>query len=141
MGLQAISQTTYEEETRIETIVNQEGDTLVQMKLADAKIILSELLDKDIVDSLLLTYQKNDSLKNITITIQLNKINDLIKKNVNHILIDTNNKLIIKNKGNEISLLNNTIKQQKREIIKQKVLKIIGFTIAVVLPILVLLIL
>ena len=41
--------------------------------------------------------------------------------------------LFIKDK--EITDLNDTIKKQKKEILKQKILKLIGFTAAVVLPI------
>lgn len=123
---------------RVQTVVNQQGDTLIQMSLADAKFILSDLLDKQVVDSLLTTYQVSDSLQNITISLQLEKIRLLAEKNKNLVSINDNNQLIINNKDAEILLLNDTIKKQKREILKQKILKVIGFSAAIVLPITVL---
>jgi hypothetical protein len=50
-----------------------------------------------------------------------------------------NQKLIVSNKDKEIVILNDIIKKQKKEIRKQKVLKIMGFSAAVILPITVLL--
>ena len=111
------------------------------MNLADARVILTDLLQKRVLDSLLLTYKKNDSLKDVSISIQYEKIKDLIEKNNNEIFINNNNQVIINNKDSEIVLLNKTIKEQKSEILKQKVLKIIGFTTSVVLPIVVLILL
>jgi len=43
--------------------------------------------------------------------------------------------VVISNKDREIVLKDNIIKQQKKEIRKQKVLKIIGFSGAIILPI------
>ena len=42
---------------------------------------------------------------------------------------------IIKNKDTEISYKDMIIKQQKKEIRKQKVLKIVGFSSAIILPV------
>ena len=63
------------------------------------------------------------------------------EKNKNQTIINDGNLAIIANKDSEISLLNNTIKKQSKEIKKQKFLKIIGFTAAVVLPIVILIVL
>lgn len=108
------------------------------MSLADAKFILTDLLDKQVGDSLIHAYQVSDSLQNVTITLQLDKIRLLAEKNNNLVSINDNNQLIINNKDAEILLLNDTIKKQKREILKQKILKVIGFSAAIALPITVL---
>jgi hypothetical protein len=109
------------------------------MTLADAKIILTDLLDKQVMDSLITSYQLNDSLQGVTIDLQLEKIRILVEKNNNQLLINDNNQLIINNKDAEIVLLNDIIKKQKREILKQKILKVVGFSAAIILPITVLL--
>ena len=114
------------------------NDTLIQFKLEDARFILTNVLEKEILDSLVKEYQISDSLKDVRINLQDSVIKDLTLKSSiqNDVIIYTNE--IILNKNKEIAILNNVIKQQKKEIRKQKVLKIIGFTAAVVLPILVL---
>ncbi len=105
------------------------------MSLADAKIILNDILDKPFADSILNVYIMRDSLNTSSIILQKEEIKTLKEKGVNLEMIKTNNEKIILNKDKEISDLNDVIKKQKREIFKQKVLKIIGFTAAVALPI------
>lgn len=124
---------------RIQTVINSKGDTLIQMTLADAKFILTDLLDKQVMDSLITSYQLNDSLQGVTIDLQLEKIRVLVEKNDNQLSINNNNQLIINNKDAEILLLNDIIKKQKRAILKQKILKVVGFSAAIILPITVLL--
>ena len=53
-------------------------------------------------------------------------------------MIDNFNEILVNNEK-EKELLNLTIKQQKKEIKKQKFLKIVGFSAAIILPILTLL--
>ena len=120
---------------RVKTVVNSVGDTLIEMSLADAKIILADIIDKQIADSMLLVYEFRDSISQNTIQIQLKQIKILKEKVVNCETIITNLNEMLSNKAKEIDLLNETIKKQKREIRKQKILKIIGFTSAVVLPV------
>ena len=120
---------------RVKTVVNSVGDTLIEMSLADAKIILADIIDKQIADSMLLVYEFRDSISQNTIQIQLKQIKILKEKVVNCETIITNLNEMLSNKDKEIDLLNETIKKQKREIRKQKILKIIGFTSAVVLPV------
>jgi hypothetical protein len=48
---------------------------------------------------------------------------------------------VIENKDKEITLLNDVVKQQKKEIIKQKLLKLGGFSGAIILPVITALIL
>lgn len=120
---------------RVKTVVNSVGDTLIEMSLADAKIILADIIDKQIADSMLSVYEFRDSISQNTIQIQLKQIKILKEKVVNCETIITNLNEMLSNKDKEIDLLNETIKKQKREIRKQKILKIIGFTSAVVLPV------
>lgn len=105
------------------------------MTLADAKIVLSDLYNKQISDSLIEVYVSREKINSSTISLLKTDI-DLYKKKCSNLdLIINNDTKIISNKDTEISLLNETIKTQKKEIRKQKVLKIMGFTAAVVLPI------
>ncbi len=133
MVLPTHSQTT--SKLRAQAVINSAGDTLIQLKLADAKIILNDVLDKQVSDSMLTVYLKRDSLNSSTILFQKKEIVDLVSKTTNLELIIDNDKQLVSNKDKELTILNEIIKKQKKEIIKQKVLKIIGFTAAVVLPI------
>jgi hypothetical protein len=120
-------------------LITIKGDTLIQMSLADSKIILADVLDKKITDSLLIEYGKRDKYKSDIIDIQKFKINFLNDK-VDNLNIMTNNyKTMIDDKDREVELLNWVIKKQEKEIAKQKILKILGFSGAIILPITVLL--
>ena len=125
----------------IKTIVNSQGDTLIMMRLDDAKVILSDLMEFRFVDSLLSIYKLRDSLKTSTIVMQKDVIDKLIQKSNNQDTQLTNFQSILSNKDQEITLKEDVIKAQKKEILKQKVLKIIGFAGSVVLPIITLIIL
>jgi len=133
------SQTTYK--ARVEVLVNSNGDTVLQMSLEDAKTIFKDLLEKQISDSLIFEYVKMDSAKNLSITLLKKDIEKLTTKasNLNEIIF--NNDKIIGNKSVENGLLNEEIVKLKKEVRKQKFLKIIGYTGSVVLPIAVLLLL
>jgi hypothetical protein len=133
--LQSHCQNTSKKELRVQTLINSKGDTIIQMSLEDAKLLLNDVLEKQVVDSILDVYILRDSIHTSTIELQLSDIEKLVKKNSNSELAFKNLQLVISNKDMEMDFLNDTIKQQKREIRKQKVLKIIGFTSAVVLPI------
>jgi hypothetical protein len=111
------------------------------MSLEDAKTIFKDLLEKQISDSLIFEYVKMDSAKNLSITLLKKDIEKLTTKasNLNEIIF--NNDKIIGNKSVENGLLNEEIVKLKKEVRKQKFLKIIGYTGSVVLPIAVLLLL
>jgi DNA-directed RNA polymerase len=109
------------------------------MNLEDARIILSDLMEYEIVDSLLMTYKEKDSLNTTTITLQKDIIVKLTKKSTNQEIQISNFETILANKNKELLLKEDTLKQQKKEIRKQKFLKIIGFTGSIILPILTLL--
>ena len=125
----------------VKTTVNENGDTLVIMNLEDAKIILSDLMEYEVVDSLLTIYKEKDSLNTQTITLQKDVIVKLTKKSQNLELQVSNFQSILDNKNTEIELKEDTIKNMKKEIRKQKVLKFFGFTGSIILPIITLLIL
>lgn len=120
---------------RVKTVVNTYGDTLIEMSLSDARLILTDIIDKQVSDNIISVYEFRDSLNKSTIQIQLTQINILKEKVKNcETVIKNLNEMLI-NKEKEIALLNETIIRQKREIRKQKILKIIGFTSAVILPV------
>lgn len=126
-------------EPRVQTVINQKGDTLIQLKLSDAKLILAEVLDKEVADSLVNVYMFRDSLNKSTIELQVKEIRALQQKGFNYNQQVANLEKIVGNKDEELEKLNEIIKFQKKEIRKQKRLKTLGFVGAIVLPILVLL--
>jgi hypothetical protein len=132
MALQVHSQTI---SPRVQTLVNSKGDTLIQMTLADAKIVLADVLGKQYSDSLVSVYTDRDSLQNNIIILQKEELLLMSEKFNNQKTIADNLNQVLANKDTEIALLNDTIKKQKKEIRKQKFLKVLGFTAAVVLPI------
>ena len=138
MVLPALSQTISKGEVR--TIVDN-GDTLVIMNLEDAKVILNDLLEYEIADSLLTVYKEKDSLNTNTITLQKEVIFKLMEKSDNQQSQIDNFQQILDNKNSELGMKEDTIKQQKKELRKQKFLKFLGFGGSVILPIIAILIL
>lgn len=132
MMLPMFSQTIF---PRVQTLINSKGDTLIQLKLADAKIILGDLLHKQINDSIIKVYTIRDSVQKNTIYLQKTAIELITTKYNNELTINQNLSKVLENNDKEVKILNEIIKEQKKEIRKQKVLKIIGFTAAVILPI------
>jgi len=139
MTLPTLSQTISKGEVR--TIIDDSGDTLVIMNLEDAKLILNDLLEYEIADSILTVYKEKDTLNSKTITLQKEVIFKLMEKSENQEIQIDNFQQILDNKNIEIGLKEDTIKQQKKEIRKQKFLKFLGFGGSVILPIIAILIL
>ena len=125
----------------VKTIINENGDTLGMMNLEDARVILNDLLEYEIVDSLITVYKEKDSLNTNTIILQKDIIVKLTQKSENQSVQINNFQSILDNKDQELLLQEDIIKQQKKEIRKQKLLKILGFTGSVILPIITLLVL
>lgn len=123
---------------RVRSYVDINGDTLIEMTLADAKVVLNELLLKQVADSIINVYIQRDSVNTSIVTLQRSEINLLLQKNINDSLIIKNLNSVVINNGGEIALLNDTIKKQKREILKQKILKVIGGSMAVIVPVIIL---
>ena len=136
MVLPVHSQTTSTEE-RIKSFVNTKGDTMVVMSYEDAKLLLNDVLYYEYVDSLYHEYKGRDSLNANTIAIQKNILDVYAQKVTNFEVMNTNLNSVITNKDTELLLKDDIIKQQKKEIRKQKRLKILGFIGSVVLPIVV----
>lgn len=125
----------------VKTFVNERGDTLIAMRIDDAKLILTDVLNYQIADSIIKQYEFKDIENNKVILLQKEVIVKLTEKSENQSKqIELLNQ-IIGNKDTEVTLLNNIITDQKREIRKQKTLKIIGFSGSVILPILAVLLL
>jgi len=125
----------------IKTYINHEGDTLIILPLDDAKIILSDLLQYEITDSILEIYKERDSLNLNTITLQKDIITNLTFQNTNLKEVILNFEQIQENQRDKLILKDNVINNQKKEIRKQKFHKIIGFIGSVVLPVLTLIVL
>ena len=125
----------------VKEIINSDGDVLVVMHLEDARIILNDLLEYEIVDSLLIVYKEKDSLNTNTISLQKDIIFKLVEKSDNQQSQINNFQKILDNNKQIIQYKDDTIKHQKKEIRKQKLQKILGFSGSVILPILTLLVL
>ena len=120
---------------RVQVFVNEQGDTLVQMNYEDARILLEDVLHYEYADSLLTVYKERDSLNTKTITLQKEVLMKMGQEKENLQQIVDNFEDIVTNKDSELELNKNIIKQQKKEIRRQKTLKIIGFAGSVILPI------
>ena len=123
----------------VKETINSNGDTLVIIHLEDARIILNDLLEYEIADSLLTVYKEKDSLNTNTISLQKDVITKLTQKSQNQELQLENFQTLLDNSNKVIAYKNDTIDQQKKEIRKQKFQKILGFSGSILLPILTLL--
>lgn len=138
MGFQLHSQNTLIKEPRVQTIINQKGDTLIQFHLKDAKIVLADVLDREVLDSIVSVYKEKDSLSQKQIQLYVKEIRLIQEKSLNKDLENANLNKIIELRNSEIAELNKTIKQDKKEIRKQKFYKVLGLITSIVLPITVL---
>lgn len=129
------SQNTLTIEPRVKPVVNTKGDTLIQLKLSDAKILLKDVLEKQICDSTVAELTELDALRGVTIGLQQDKITTLETKFGNCNTMVGNLETVVKNKDTEIGLLNDIIKKQGRAILKQKMFKFMGFGAAILIPI------
>ena len=120
---------------QVKTYVNNDGDTLITMRLDDAKLILTDILNYQLCDSIIKAYENKDKESSNVITLQKSAIVKLTNELSNNEDRIANLERIIKNKDEEISLKDDIIKKQKKEIFKQKTLKIFGFSGAIILPI------
>ena len=120
------SQTISIEGKRVSTFVTEKGDTLVIMNHKDAKVLLEDVLHYEYSDSLLAVYKERDSLNTNIITLQKGAIVKLAIKEMNFENIIANLNKIIANNKTEVELKDKTIKEQKKEIRKQKFYKIIA---------------
>jgi hypothetical protein len=120
---------------QVKTFVSDNGDTLITMRIEDAKLILIDILNYQIADSIISQYEAKDKESSKVITFQKNAIDKLYRQLANDELRIVALERVIKNKDEEITFKDDVIKKQKREIRKQKTLKILGFSGAIILPV------
>lgn len=121
--------------TKTIQFVKINGDTLIQMSLEDAKVILNGILKSEITDSLLKVYEDRDSLNGSTIILQLSEINLLKNKVKNQEEMINNYEEMVKLKEGEIEISKYIIEKQKKEIRKQKFIKTLALIGDVALPV------
>jgi hypothetical protein len=136
--LQAHSQT-LSKTPRVKTIVGQNGDTLIQMNIKDAKVILTTIKEKQVNDELLGVYVARDSNQTKLIMVKDSTIKTLQEVVANNAVMISDAEKINQNQKKEIGSLKSTINENNKEIKKQKILKNMGFIGCIVLPFLTLL--
>jgi len=131
------SQNTLKKENRVTTIITKQGDTLIQFKLSDAKLILSDVLNKKVSDSLVEVLIDRDIMNRGVVELQLSEINALVKKNNKKAVEISNNEKMLVNYQIITKELEVEIIGYKKEVKKQSSLKVLGFSAAILLPIIV----
>lgn len=132
MTLKANSTNISKGETQI--TISSSGDTILSMRMEDARGILSDVLQKEILDSLVIQYEIKDSLNIGQISILKSQILELIgKSSEQNDQIETLN-LLINNSLAEIKIKNDIISQQKKKIRKNVMQKWIFIGTSIVLP-------
>ncbi len=114
------------------------GDTLIQMHLLDAKVVLKGVLDGEVADSLLTIFMVRDSINNSIIQMQVSQIKLLQEKSKNQAKLADNLNLILYNKDLEVNRLNAIINEQKKQLRKERFIKKLALIGNVVLPVIVL---
>jgi hypothetical protein len=120
---------------QVKTFVTDNGDTLITMRIEDAKVILTDILNYQIADSIISEYEAKDKETSKVITLQKNAILKLSNELANDEARIAALESVIKNKDVEIAFKDDVIKKQKKEIRKQKLLKILGFSGSIILPV------
>lgn len=131
------SQITSNDISRVQALTVN-GDTLIQMQLFDAKIVLKGVLDGEAADSLLKIFMVRDSINTSIIQVQVSQIRLLQEKSANQAKLAENLNAIIRNNESEIARLNSIIDQQRKQIRKERFVKKLALIGDVVLPVLVL---
>lgn len=129
------SQITSKKEDRVTYIVDSLGNEFIQFKLSDAKLILNDVLDKKILDSLIVLYDNRELDYKDKIIFKDKIINELGITITNNEKQKDNLKKIIENNDNSMLILEDEINKKNKEIKKQKLLKNLGFILAIILPV------
>ncbi len=119
----------------VKPIINNNGDTLIILRVDDALLLLKDLTDYTYTLDLIKKYEEYKSSCDTITKLQAKQILLLTDKNKNNELIIANLNKVIYNKDEELKIKDGIIKKQKKEIRKQKILKYVGFTGAIVLPV------
>jgi len=133
LALPTLSQTISRGE--VKSIINEVGDTIIIMHVDDAKLILGDIMEYQIADSIIRSYQEKDSVYKETIKLNKTQIEKLTQKTILLEEVITNLEALSDNKDKIIEIKDETIELQKQEIEDQKRLKKLGFVGCVVLPI------
>lgn len=134
--MQIYSQDLLKKEQKVKVVINNNGDTLIQMNVEHARLILKEVSNKKITDNILKQYIVKDSLNSALSVFQIEKDRISSIKEYNSIVKIENLEKVVNNKDTEITILNSVIKSKDSEIKKIKLkLKIIGLGTAIVIPI------
>lgn len=104
------------------------------MCIDDARGILSDVLQKEVLDSIVFEYKKTDSLNIGQITLLKSQIVELIAKGKDQEEQIKLLNLIVQNNQAENKIKADIISKQKKKIKKFNRQKIVGFTLAVILP-------
>jgi hypothetical protein len=123
----------------VKTLVTPQGDTLIQMKVQDAKVILTILKECELTDSLVTLYKIETIDKTNMLNIQSETIKILQSKDTNNLKIVKNLNKVVENKDTEIKGYKSDIIKKDKQIKVQKTLKTIGFIGCIILPFLTLL--
>lgn len=121
-------------EERVKTFT-EKGVKYIGFNEADAKLILKDVLEKEVLDSLINEYMYKDKSQTDLINLQSNIIYDLKNKDQKSEQELKNLSLVVNNNSLEISKLNQDLITEKKEVKKQKLLKKLGFALAVILPV------
>lgn len=112
---------------RIKIFIDVKGDTITSMSYRDSKILLEDVLKFRFADSLNIEYAKREIVFNDIIGSQKNVISLLTTKNNNLTEINTNLESILLNRDEELAITHKVIKEQEKEIKRQKTKKVLGF--------------
>ena len=128
------SQNTLKEE-RVKTFKDINGIKYTAFIDSDAKLILKDILEKEVLDSLITEYMLKDKNQTVVINTQSSIINELkIKVSDSNKYIDNLNS-ISTNKNSEIEKLNLDLTSARKEVRKQRFLKKIAFSLVVLIPV------
>ena len=118
-------------------IIDTKGDTIFQFKDTDTKIILKEVLDKEVLDTIVKAYIVKDKNQKSSVTLEFNVLNEKSAENEGKSLVSGSIDKAVEKKDGEINRLNSVVKTQKKEIKKQKFLKLTAYIGGIIIPIIV----
>lgn len=120
---------------RIEVVFDSKGDTILLMPLEAAKTLLIGVMEGEVCDSLLNEYIRKDNIQKEIILLKLSTIRNLNEKSNNYEILTSNLNKMLKNASVENGYLNETIKDLKKQVRKERRQKRIIITVGFILPI------
>lgn len=132
MALPALSQTTSK---GLRAEIRSKDTVALIMHIEDARLMLADLLDYEIVDSLLTVYQEKDSINMLIINEKDVIIEAQSAQIDNYKLKSDNYEQIIRNKNTELGIMLAEIEELKKEVKKERNKKRFAIICAVAGPI------